>query len=680
MKRRIPIPNPPVLLLMILIIGFGIQSFWQGYYLDDWITLYQFYKGGFARLADYAFVMNRPLVTWLWWVGFKILGYTPFYWTLWTLFWRWLTAVLLWCGWREIWPGRRIEISMAAALFVIYPVFLQQSSALTFSFHWMSYAIYALSILLMILAVRRPRFSILFTILSLFLSGVQVFSQEYYVGLELLRPVILWMLLPRPAGFRRRSDLKPVLMRYLPYALLLLVYVIWRLKFMPTPGTDRNTPIVLFDLLHTPFSAGLNLLVTAIKDLVMVWVGTWYQTYNPLAISLTPPATGLAWGLAGLLAAFLFLIWYSLARTEIKSGVPQPRSEGGLVAFGALATVLGLAPIWVIGQQVASTGLYSDRFGLPAMLGASLLVVGISELFSKRAYQIALVALLVGLAAGSQFRTATTFRYSWERQVNFYWQLAWRAPGLKPGTGLFGDGPITTYMGGWADVAAVNTLYGKADGGQLEDYWYFDTNKADLEEILKQTGKLTARKQERLNFEGQQSDNLVVQFRSQPNQCLWMLTQEDAANPFLTNPVKRALPLSNLSRVLPERVENTFPRNIFGAEPPHTWCYYYQKAQLARQSGQWEQMLALWKEAQSKGYNPKVPTEYEPFIQAAAHMDDWNLALDLTRRAVAVNNGVRGYMCASWARLLQELPQDRQPPGLIDILKGPNQCAQVHFN
>jgi len=30
----------------------------------------------------------------------------------------------------------------------------------------------------------------------------------------------------------------------------------------------------------------------------------------------------------------------------------------------------------------------------------------------------------------------------------------------------------------------------------------------------------------------------------------------------------------------------------------HGWCYYYQKANLARQQGDWEQVIALGREAE----------------------------------------------------------------------------------
>ena len=56
---------------------------------------------------------------------------------------------------------------------------------------------------------------------------------------------------------------------------------------------------------------------------------------------------------------------------------------------------------------------------------------------------------------------------------------------------------------------------------------------------------------------------------------------------------------------------------IFGAEPPHTWCYYFEKADLARQLQDWQSVLQLEKQAREHGFTPKFGPEYVPFIEAA---------------------------------------------------------------
>jgi hypothetical protein len=62
--------------------------------------------------------------------------------------------------------------------------------------------------------------------------------------------------------------------------------------------------------------------------------------------------------------------------------------------------------------------------------------------------------------------------------------------------------------------------------------------------------------------------------------------------------------------------EHTPPAIIFGSEPAHDWCYYYQKASLARQRGDWETVLALDKEAARLGLTPTDVSEWMPFYEA----------------------------------------------------------------
>ncbi len=57
---------------------------------------------------------------------------------------------------------------------------------------------------------------------------------------------------------------------------------------------------------------------------------------------------------------------------------------------------------------------------------------------------------------------------------------------------------------------------------------------------------------------------------------------------------------------------------VFGLEPAHEWCWYYQQASLARQRGEWEQVASLGDEALELGFYPADSVEWMPFMQAYA--------------------------------------------------------------
>ena len=132
----------PILSFLVCLFAFGLQSLWLGYYVDDWGILDSYATKGIEGLRLYAFMGNRTLVFWTWWLGFQVNGFTPALWQIWTLFWRFLTVVGYWLVLRGIWPEHKKQVLVATLLFAVYPIFLQQSTALTYSFHWICFFLY----------------------------------------------------------------------------------------------------------------------------------------------------------------------------------------------------------------------------------------------------------------------------------------------------------------------------------------------------------------------------------------------------------------------------------------------------------------------------------------------------------------------------------------------------------
>jgi len=53
-------------------------------------------------------------------------------------------------------------------------------------------------------------------------------------------------------------------------------------------------------------------------------------------------------------------------------------------------------------------------------------------------------------------------------------------------------------------------------------------------------------------------------------------------------------------------------------ERPAAWCQYYQRMDLARQTGDWEHVVRLADEAQAKGLTPDDASEWMPALEAYA--------------------------------------------------------------
>ena len=69
----------------------------------------------------------------------------------------------------------------------------------------------------------------------------------------------------------------------------------------------------------------------------------------------------------------------------------------------------------------------------------------------------------------------------------------------------------------------------------------------------------------------------------------------------------------------------TPPEEIFGPEPEHNWCYYYQKISLAVQRGDWEAAAAYAEQASAAGFEPYNRSEWIPVFEtylALGSVDD----------------------------------------------------------
>ena len=109
--------------------------------------------------------------------------------------------------------------------------------------------------------------------------------------------------------------------------------------------------------------------------------------------------------------------------------------------------------------------------------------------------------------------------------------------------------------------------------------------------------------------------------------------------------------VSNVSRILPQSGSPPPSADMFGPEPPHTWCYYFEKADLARQLQDWDAVLRLDAQAGAAGYAPGFGPEYVPFIEAYAQRGNWRRALELSQAADESIAEMKPLLCSTWQRL-----------------------------
>jgi hypothetical protein len=79
---------------------------------------------------------------------------------------------------------------------------------------------------------------------------------------------------------------------------------------------------------------------------------------------------------------------------------------------------------------------------------------------------------------------------------------------------------------------------------------------------------------------------------------------------------------SKIDSILPGKNPPKPAQFIFGPEPAHRWCYTFEKAELALQTGDWQKVAELGNEAAQAGLHPEDSVEWIPFLQAYAYLGD----------------------------------------------------------
>ena len=148
---------------------------------------------------------------------------------------------------------------------------------------------------------------------------------------------------------------------------------------------------------------------------------------------------------------------------------------------------------------------------------------------------------------------------------------------------------------------------------------------------------------------------MAITFEPGQNQCLWILRPAYADIRGLSAQAQNWLTVSNLSRLQPAP-ESTPPPEIFGKEPAHNWCFYYEKADLASQSQEWETIIQLGKDANQKGLRAGNSIELMPFIEAYARSNDWESARKLTTQAQVLPDRSSSILCDLWRELSSTTP------------------------
>jgi hypothetical protein len=319
--------------------------------------------------------------------------------------------------------------------------------------------------------------------------------------------------------------------------------------------------------------------------------------------------------------------------------------------FGKQAFVLGLTaflaggvPVWLIGKQVAGGGAFDQRFALGFLPGVSLLICALVVLLIQPRGRRWILAALLVCGIFTQVFTVNTYRREWANLRTYFWQLAWRMPNLQPGTAILAGYVPSPLLPDYDASFALALLYADQKTGQQLPYWYYtwDGLQNPNLKVDAKANKLFRN----LAFEGLIGRSVMVQYQAPPG-CVRVADSFYAGDPAL-GPQNNFLAYSDLARIEAESPHQP-PQAIFGAEPARGWCYYFQKADLARQLADWPQVIKLYQEAEAAGLAPSQGGELLPLLEAYARTGAWHQVVQVSQRALKLTAELQPTLCRKWA-------------------------------
>lgn len=658
----------PWVLLGVVTLGYGIYIPWFGLYGDDWIYMWANHLLGPTFLIDFVAV-DRPFSAWVYVLTGAVFGEHVWAYHLLMLVLRWLSAVLLWWVFRMVWPKQIRPLTWAAIFFALYPGFQQQPISVQFILHFSSLVLFLLSLGLMIQAVQRPERGRWLTVAAVASQVVSLFSVEYFFGLEFLRPVILWWILKDKVD-EPRTCLRQVLLKWLPYLVALVGYLYWRVFIFEFPTYQ---PRLLEGFTAEPLKAALLFVVRMLRDFRLVTYGAWRQVFSlPEESQYILPGVGIILASAALLIFFMSR-YPKRHREEADSARLHWKdwSVQGLL-FGVAALVLGGMPIWIAEIPLELVFPW-DRSTLSFMFGISFALVALVYLIIRSPFRVFILGALAALALGYHFQNAIDYKNEQEKLRSFYWELAWRAPGLEPGTILvFQDIPLNR-VGDISMTPAVNWTYVPNLHSRDTLYKVLDLNIRLGTPLMPDAveGQTVRHIYREIAFEGSTSNLLAIDYH--PPACVHLLGPDAVHLPAIPPLLASVLPISKLDQVIVDAQPAAQPPAVVGAEPEHGWCYYYEKADLALQRQEWQEIVRLGDEAWDKELNPGDKVEILPFIEGYAHIGNWDRASQLSH-LVLENSSMQEALCATWDRIHSEMP-DSNDQEVIEALQEKVGCT-----
>ena len=645
---RFGLRSIPYLFAFITILAYGLLIRQTGFYWDDWPFAWTAKFLG-PQEFFHAFAGVRPFLEPIFFATTSLIPPIPVYWQIFALAIRFISGWSAWFVLSQIWPNHKRQALVASLLFLVFPGYSQHWVAFThINQEWIPFIFYLLSFGFTARALRNPKSFSKNTLIAVLLTLAGVFPTEYFIGLEPMRFFFVWVIVAEEGGtFIIR--LVKTLKHWGPYLFIWLANAAW-LSYFYTIGSYDSYAVTVVKKPLSIFGIASEFLDASWK----VGFYCWTQIVPLIAHTTTAPSTLLTIGL--IIVSFVLLLFY-FTRLDISTSGIQSFAVPALLA-GVIGILLGRIPSFAAGLPLTLQSSF-DRFMISMMLGGCLFITGLIELMIRDTrVKIIISVLLIALGIGQQFFNANIFRRDWEKQQEILWQLKWRVPGLQPNTVLVTDVLPLDYETDISLTPTINWIY-------APDYTStnFNLPYGMIYTEIRLGGTLPTLDKNipiyvgirRASFYGSTSQAVVIYMPQ--NGCLRVLDPtlgDQHTYAGLSQNIVNAIPLSDPNRIIVDA--NNTMGIPFLTEPEHKWCYYYTKAELARQKRDFEEVIHLIDKATSLGYQPRDSLEWLPYIEAQAITGNIDIAEKMSAELLKHEKGINPGLCQVWKRIQAQAP------------------------
>ncbi len=617
---------PVVLILVTTALAYLPNLLQATVYRDDWYYILDRMIGG-PGVFQAMFSIDRPARGPFFELYYLLFGAAPLPYHLASYVWRLLGGLAALWLFRLLWPDQRRAAMWMALLFVLFPGYLRWMEGIEDQPRIASACLEALSFALTLKAIGSTQkwAKVAAWIGSILAGWAYLALLDFGIGMEVFRLLFVFIYVDRHAsegGLTRR--LGSALRAWSIVAVVPAGFLFWRLFIFHNERPQTDVGRQLGVLLSSPLTTGALWLIRTVQSAASVLLFSWITPALQAFFNLRLKDMLIGGGLALLAVAAVYAASYAIKHGLQDDAVETSPAEGWsrqAIWLGLVGVLFGVMPV-IAANRYIDFQSYS-HYALPASLAGAVFVTGLVFSFRSAALRVHALAFLVASAMLAHFAYSSAVVAEEKTASAFWHQVAWRVPGLRAGTTIFVSYPGINY-GDNIDAAdgPANFIYFPEQTGQIPATYpvmALSQQSKTTNDVLLGRDQPTGYRTHIgfLDFE-----RLLVLTQPSPSSCVHVL---NGASPLFSSDdseqVRVIGPYSKIETVLGGKPP-VLAGFMFGPEPAHRWCYYFEQADLALQEGDWQRVASLGTQAAAAGLHPEDWVEWTPFLQAYANLRD----------------------------------------------------------